>query len=160
MRSIKGNKPTKKSGFVQGYFPIQECKKYFGNGPIIYRSSWEKKFCLYCERNPEIIQWSSESLSIKYFNPLDEKYHTYFPDFVVKTSNERTIIVEVKPKAQLKKPNPPKRKTPKQLESYKWAYSAFVTNMCKKKYAEEYAKNRGWEYMLVTEDFFTKTLNS
>jgi hypothetical protein len=32
--------------------------------------------------------------------------------------------------------------------------------MCKKKYAEEYAKSRGWEYMLVTEDFFTKTLNS
>ena len=111
MRSIKGNKPSKKSGFVQGYFPILECKKYFGNGPIIYRSSWEKKFCLYCERNPEIIQWSSESLSIKYFNPLDEKYHTYFPDFVVRTADGRTIIVEVKPKAQLKKPNPPKRKT-------------------------------------------------
>jgi hypothetical protein len=108
-----------------------------------------------------LILWkeSSESLSIKYFNPLDEKYHTYFPDFVVRTADGRTIIVEVKPKAQLKKPNPPKRKTPKQIESYKWAYSAFVTNMCKKKYAEEFAKNRGWEYMLVTEDFFAKTIN-
>jgi hypothetical protein len=154
---IKSIKPSKKSGFIQGYINLNECKKYLGNGPIIYRSSWERKFCLYCERHPEIIQWSSESLSIKYFNPIDEKYHTYFPDFLVKTGDGKTIIVEVKPKAQLQKPNLPKRKTPKQIESYKWAYSTYITNMSKKKYAEEYAKSRGWDYMIVTEDFFKIT---
>jgi hypothetical protein len=154
MQSIKNNRPSKKSQYVQGYFPLNECKKYQGNGPIIYRSSWEKKFCIYCERNPEIISWSSESFCIKYFNVLDNKYHNYFPDFFIKLANGTTFIVEVKPKAQLKKPIQPKRLTPKNRDSYKWAYDAWVTNMCKKKAAEEYAKSRGWSYMIVTEDFF------
>jgi hypothetical protein len=154
MHSIKNNKPSKKSGFIQGYFPINECKKYQGNGPIIYRSSWERKFCLYCERNPEIQTWSSESFSIRYFSPIDNKYHNYFPDYVVRLRNGTVFIVEVKPKAQLQKPEPPKRQTPKSIKSYKWLYETWVTNMCKKAAAEEFAKTKGWSYLLVTEDFF------
>jgi hypothetical protein len=154
MHSIKSVKPSKKSGFVQGIFPINECKKYLGNGPIIYRSSWERKFCLYCERNPEIISWSSESFFIQYFSPLDNKYHKYFPDYIVSLTNGSVYVVEIKPKSQLIKPEPPKRKTPKSLKSYKWAYETWVINMCKKAAAEEYSKIRGWEYLLVTEDFF------
>lgn len=159
MHSIKNNKPSKKSGFVQGYFPINECKKYRGNGPIIYRSSWEKKFCLYCERNPEISFWSSESFSIRYFSPLDQKYHNYFPDYIVQLVNGSVIIVEIKPKAQLNKPTPPKRATPKAVKNYKWAYETWVTNMTKKAAAEEFAKIKGWKYMLVTEDFFKPKLD-
>ena len=152
--SIKSNKPSKKSGFVQGYYPINETTKYAGTGPIIYRSSWEKKFCIYCERTPQIVWWTSESLSIKYFHPSDNKYHTYYPDFVIKLDAGNTIIIEIKPKQQLKKPEPPKRKTPKTMESFKWLYQTWVTNMVKKAAAEEFAKARGWSYMLVTEDFF------
>jgi hypothetical protein len=154
MHSIKNNKPSKKSGFIQGYFPIDETRKYLGSGPIIYRSSWERKFCLYCERNPEIVSWSSESFFITYFNPLDNKYHKYFPDYIVTLTNGLVYIVEIKPKAQLLKPEPPKRQTPKSLKSYMWSYQTWVVNMCKKAAADEYAKIRGWEYLLVTEDFF------
>jgi hypothetical protein len=154
MRSIKGNRPSKKSAFVQGYFPINECRKYQGEGPIIYRSSWERKFCMYCERNPEIAWWSSESLRIKYFNVLDNEYHNYFPDFIIHLREGRTIIIEIKPKAQLIKPEKPKKITKKSTKSFKWAYEAWVTNMCKKQAAEEFARIKGWEYMIVTEDFF------
>ena len=154
MHSIKNHKPKRNSGFIQGYFPINECKKYFGQGPIIFRSSWERKFCLYCERTPEIIMWSSESISIKYFNPLDEKYHTYYPDYLVKLRDGTTFLVEVKPKAQLIKPTEPKRLTPKSIKSYKWAYNTWMTNMVKKEAADAFAKARGWKYMIVTEDFF------
>lgn len=154
METIKNNKPSRKSGFIQGYFPLNECKKYQGKGPIIYRSSWEKKFCLYCERNPEIISWSSESFSIRYFSPIDQKYHSYFPDFLVTLRSGKTFVVEVKPKSHLIKPEAPKRKTPKSINSYKWIYETWVTNMCKKASAEEFAKSKGWEYLLVTEDFF------
>jgi hypothetical protein len=154
MHSIKNNKPSKKSGFIQGYFPITECKKYIGNGPIIYRSSWEKKFCLYCERNPAIISWSSESFVIRYFSPFDNKYHSYYPDYLITLSSGETFIIEVKPKAQLRKPNEPKKKTPKSIKSYKWAFETWTINMCKKAAAEDYAKARGWQYLLVTEDFF------
>jgi hypothetical protein len=154
MHSIKNNRPSKKSVFQQGYFPINECKKYRGSGPIIYRSSWEKKFCLYCERNPAISSWSSESFSIKYFSPFDNKYHNYFPDYLLTLSDGRVFIVEIKPKSQLIKPNPPKKKTPKALKNYKWAFETWTINMCKKDAAENFAKSRGWEYLLVTEDFF------
>lgn len=157
MKSIKNNRPNKKSGFVQGYFPMNEAKKYTGPGPIIYRSSWERKFCLYCERNSQIDTWSSESIVIKYFNPLSQKYHNYFPDFVVKTREGKIILVEVKPKSQLKKPNPPKRKTIKSQESYKWAYETWLVNQCKKDAAENFCKSNGWIYQLVTEDFFKNT---
>jgi hypothetical protein len=154
MQSIKNNRPSKKSAYTQGYFPLVECQKYQGSGPIIYRSSWERKFCIYCERNPEIKWWSSESLCIKYFNFLDNAYHNYFPDFLVHLQNGKTIIVEVKPKAQLRKPEKPKRITKKSTEAFKWAYEAWVTNMSKKQAAEEYAISRGWEYQIVTEEFF------
>lgn len=157
---IKNLKPSKKSRFVQGYINLSECKKYQGQGPIIFRSSWEKKFCIYCERNPEIIWWSSESFCIKYFNVLDNTYHNYFPDFVVKLRNGDTIIVEVKPSAQLKKPDVPKKATKKSIESFKWAHRTWVTNMCKKQAAEEFASVRGWRYMIVTENFFkSKPIN-
>lgn len=152
--NIKNVKPSKKSGFIQGTIPLMECKKYQGSGPIIYRSSWEKKFCLYCERNPEIKWWSSESFSLKYFNIVDNRYHNYFPDFVVNLMDGNTIIVEIKPKAQLQKPEAPKRRTEKSMKNYKWLYDTWITNMCKKKAAEEFAQAKGWKYMLVTEDFF------
>lgn len=152
---IKNLKPTSKSGFSQGYFPLNECKKYLGEGPIIYRSSWEKKFCLYCENNPSILNWWSEPLSIKYFNPVDNSYHKYFPDYVIKLVSGETYIIEVKPKAQLQKPLIPKRKTKKSIDSYKWSYEAWYKNGLKKEAAKEYARMRGWSgFIFVTEDFF------
>jgi hypothetical protein len=154
IKNLKNLKPSRKSGFIQGYVPVNECKKYVGPGPIIYRSSWEKKFCLYCERTPEIVKWSSENLSIKYFSPIDNKYHNYFPDYLITLNTGEIFIVEIKPKSQLKKPNKPKRETPKTMKNYKWAFETWITNMCKKDAAEEFAKSRNWKYLLITEDFF------
>mgnify|MGYP003628179872 FL=1 len=157
---IKNFKPRKNSGYVQGFFPINECKKYQGKGPIIFRSSWERKFCIYCERTPDIEAWSSESVKVKYFNPSDNKYHTYYPDYLVRLTNGKTFLVEVKPKSQLKKPNKPKRQTPKTIKSYKWAYNAWMLNMLKKEAAEHFCKSRNWKFLLVTEDFFKNTAMS
>jgi len=154
MQSIKGNKPSKKSGFIQGFFPLNECLKYRGEGPIIYRSSWEKKFCIYCERTPDIIAWSSESISIPYISKIDGRQHKYFPDFLVKLANGDTLIIEVKPKAQLIKPKIPKTNSSKAIASYKWSFNAWLTNLSKREYAEQYAKQRGWKFVIVTEDFF------
>jgi hypothetical protein len=152
---IKQLKPSKKSGFVQGYFALNECKKYLGTGPVIFRSSWERKFCLYCERNPQIIGWTSESVAIKYFNLVDNKYHTYYPDYLVKLDTGKVLLVEIKPKAQLKKPTEPKRKTPKTVAAYKWAYNTWLMNMSKHQAAVKFAESRGWEFTFVTEEFFS-----
>lgn len=151
---IKNNRPSRKSQFKQGYYPINECKKYIGKGPIIYRSSWEFKFCKYCERTPEISHWISEPLEIKYLNSLDGKFHRYYPDFLIKTNEGKTFLIEIKPSSQLKEPNPPKRKTKKSIKNYEYSLRMYIVNMCKIKYAKEFCESRGIGYKIITEDFF------
>ena len=51
---------------------------------IICRSSWEEKFCGYCDLNENIIQWGSEEFFIPYRAP-DGKTRRYFPDFIIKS---------------------------------------------------------------------------
>ena len=152
--SIKNNKPSKKSGFKQGYFPINECKKYAGKGPIIYRSSWEYKFCKYCESNSSVLKWVSEPFEIRYINSLDGREHKYWADFLIVLEGGKKYLIEIKPKSMLQKPNPPKRKTAKQIKSYKYAYEQYVTNMCKIESAEKFCNERGIEFKIITEDFF------
>ena len=66
------------------YIP-SNIKKYKGNPTTIYyRSLWERKFMVYCDKNPRVLEWGSEELIIPYFLPTDGKYHRYFPDFYVK----------------------------------------------------------------------------
>ena len=66
---------------------------------------------LYCDRNPDITYWASEELAIRYYNPLDKKYHSYYPDFIVRTINIDKILIEIKPSRQTKPPKTPKKKT-------------------------------------------------
>ena len=84
-------------------------KKYKGNvNNIICRSSWEAKFCNYCDLNENIIEWGSEEFWIPYRSPLDNRVHRYFPDFLIKikenTGNLKTYVIEVKPRKQTRPP--------------------------------------------------------
>lgn len=153
--NIKNVKPTVKSGFKQGYYTPRYPEKYIGPGPIIYRSSWERKFCHWCDHNENVINWVSEPFSIKYYNILDKKYHNYFPDFYVKMRTEDIIeeyLVEIKPKAQLQKPQPPKRKTVKAMENFKYGYETYIRNLCKTDALNKLAAQRNYKVMLLTED--------
>ena len=109
MQTIKDLKPKKNGPFKQGYYePINPDKYKTNTKRIIYRSSWEFKLCRWFDLTPEVIEWASEPLSIKYFFTLDNKMHTYYPDFYFAFKKpDGTIIkyiVEVKPTEQLQKP--------------------------------------------------------
>ena len=96
----------------KGLFKPANPKKYVGDtNQIVYRSLLERKFMRYCDLNDDILHWASEELPIRYFNPLDKKYHRYFPDFIIKTSKDERFIIEIKPSRQCNKPKTPKRKT-------------------------------------------------
>ena len=70
----------------KGIYKPTNPKKYVGNpNNIVYRSLLERKFMVYCDNNPGITNWASEELPIRYYNPIDKKYHRYFPDFILKT---------------------------------------------------------------------------
>jgi hypothetical protein len=152
---IKKLKPTAKSGYKQGYYKPHNPEKYVGRLPIIYRSSWERKFCHWCDHNEEVIGWSSEPFEISYYNILDKKYHKYYPDFYVKMKRGEIYeeyVVEIKPKAQLKKPEPPKRNTKKALENFKYGYESYIRNLCKTDALNKLAEQRKFKVMLLTED--------
>ena len=128
-------------------------KKYKGDpSNIIYRSLWERKFMVYCDRNDRILEWGSEEFFIPYRSPLDGKIHRYFPDFYVNVKTKQNTIkkwvVEVKPKAQTRPPRTPKRKTKKYITEVR----NYAINDAKWKNAIEYCKDRNMEFIIITED--------
>ena len=132
----------------KGLYKPTHPKKYVGDPKkIVYRSLLERRFMRYCDLNQDILYWASEELPIRYFNPIDKKFHRYFPDFVVKTSKQKKYMIEVKPSRQIGKPKPPKKKT----KSYMRESFEYIKNQAKWQAAQEYCNDRLWKFMLVTE---------
>ena len=135
------------------YIPINP-KKYVGNSSqVIYRSLWERKLMVYCDRNEKVVEWGSEEVIVPYRSPWDGKMHRYFPDFYMKVKQtngtHKKFIIEVKPKAQCKEPNKtPKRKTRKWYKEVQ----TWGINQAKWKSATDYCENRGMEFKILTED--------
>jgi len=127
-------------------------QKYKGDPTnIIYRSLWERKFCVYCDLNENIIEWASEEKCIPYKSPLDNKIHRYFPDFIIKVKEENGLIkkyvIEIKPKKQTAPPAKPQRQTKGYIrEAYEYA-----RNQAKWSAAREWCADRGYEFKIITE---------
>ena len=135
------------------YYPTNP-KKYKGDpSNIIYRSLWERKFMVYCDKNEKILEWGSEEFFVPYRSPLDGKIHRYFPDFYMKVrqadGSTKKFIIEVKPKSQCKQPvKNPKRRTTKWFNEVK----TFAINQAKWKSAKEFCEDKGMEFKIFTED--------
>jgi hypothetical protein len=128
-------------------------KKYKGNpNNIICRSSWERKFCRWCDLNENILEWGSEEFYIPYISPVDSRVHRYFPDFIVKVKESsgeiKTYVVEVKPKKQTLPPKTPKRRT----KSYLYECKTYAVNQAKWKAAVEFCEDRRIEFKIITEE--------
>jgi hypothetical protein len=129
------------------YIPIFP-EKYTGDPTnIIMRSSWETRFAAWCDKNPSVLKWSSEETVIPYRCPTDNRIHRYFVDFKIQVSTGKTYIVEVKPAAQCVPPVFPGKRT----QRYLTESLTFVKNQAKWSAAKEYAKDRGWEFKIITE---------
>ena len=132
----------------RGLFRPNNPKKYVGNTKqIVYRSLLERRFMRYCDLNEDILYWASEELPVRYYNPLDKKYHRYFPDFVVKTVNNDKYMIEIKPSRQVVKPKPPKKKT----KSYMRESFEYIKNQAKWQAAKSYCDDKGMKFKLITE---------
>ena len=137
----------------KGRYRPSNPKKYRGNASnIIYRSLWERKFMVYCDNNNKILEWGSEEIVLPYRSPIDNKVHRYFPDFYtkVKESNGKIkrYIIEIKPKKQTVEPKMKKRKT----KGYIYEVYEYARNQAKWKAAEEFCKDRMWEFKVLTEE--------
>ena len=135
----------------KGKFIPKNPKKYAGDSTnIIWRSTWERKVMDWLDQSESVVYWSSEELAIKYYNPIDNKIHRYFPDFIVKVKKKdgtvMTHVLEVKPEYQTKQPVR-KRKTQKFINEY----VTYTINQSKWKAATEFCKDRGWQFRILTE---------
>jgi len=128
-------------------------EKYQGNpNNIICRSSWERKFCRWCDLNKSIVSWASEEFSIPYVSPVDNRVHRYYPDYLIKvkesTGKIKTYVIEVKPKKQTTPPKRPKRQT----KSYIYECQMYAVNQAKWKAAKEFCLDNGVEFKIITEN--------
>jgi hypothetical protein len=139
--------------FLQGKYKPQNPQKYKGDPTnIIYRSSWERKFLVYCDNNKNIIEYSSEEIALPYRSPLDNRVHRYFPDFYIKVKESngqiKKYLVEIKPKKQTVEPQIKQRKT----KQYIYEVTEWAKNQAKWKAAREFCEDRQWEFKVITED--------
>lgn len=146
---IKSLKPKKNGRFQQGYINPNSCKKLFEsvkNQPIIYRSSWERRFISWCENCKKVKYWGSECICIKYHNPVDQKQHRYYPDFVVQLEDGTVMIVEIKPKNQTQIPD---------CEN-SWATKTYAVNSAKWSEIKKRCDEKGYKFCILTEKTIAK----
>ena len=138
--------------YKQGFFKPLNPKKYIGDPTnIVFRSGWEKRVMEWLDTNINVIRWGSEEVIIPYVSPIDNKVHRYYTDFYVEAvgrdGETRKMLLEVKPKAQTQEPKKQSRKT----KRYITEVMTYGVNQAKWKAAEDFCRNRGWEFRLITE---------
>jgi len=136
----------------KGKFKTKNPLKYKGDiTNIVYRSLWELRFMKWCDQNPAVQEWGSETIIVPYISPLDRKVHRYFVDFYIKIKNKHGIVqkylVEIKPERFTKPPVIPERKTKRFVdEVFQWG-----VNEAKWKAAFEFCADRNMKFMILTE---------
>ncbi len=161
-------------GLKKGIYEIKNQMKYIGNpSECLYRSSWELRFMIYCDNDPTIKKWGSETNEIKYYTQRpngDIECHRYFPDFyVVKIDPknpefEQQYYYEIKPHNQIwpdfitfdengnREINPPSdKKNLKAFENFIYAVKEYEKNLAKWKAAKEWCEKRYMIFKLLDE---------
>lgn len=140
------------SKYASGKYLIKNPEKYIGKRTPTYRSSWEFTFCAFCDNNPAVIQWASESVNIPYRNPVSGKNTIYVPDFLIvyvdANQKQHTELVEIKPAAQA---------TMESAKSLRDKYSVAI-NMAKWAAADNWCRANNIRFRVVTEFDIFKNL--
>ena len=131
--------------YAQGIYEVKFPEKYIGKTKPRYRSGWEMMFFRFCDNNPSVLSWASESISIPYKNPLTGKQTIYIPDvfvlYVTKNKVQVAELIEIKPSAQT---NLAEAKSIRDQ-------AAVVVNMAKWQAASAYCKRLGIKFRIITE---------
>ena len=130
-----------------GRYRVKNPKKYEGDHTkVTYRSLWEKHAFRWCDDNPKVVKWSSEEVIIPYLYEVDKRYHRYFMDLKIVLNDGKTWLVEIKPDKETRIPTGNKNTKRYLNESF-----TYVKNINKWESCNEYAKDRGWKFVIWTE---------
>ena len=133
------------SKYAQGKYTVRNPEKYIGTKQPTYRSSWEMSFMLFCDNNPSVLQWASESIQIPYRNPLTGKNTIYVPDFFIyyqdANGKNHGELIEIKPS---KETSMAEAKSPRDK-------AMAIVNAAKWQAAQAFCARRGLKFRVVTE---------
>ena len=91
---------------IKGEYIPKNKHKFLSKLSPTYRSMWERRFMIYCDKSENILEWDSESIHIPYISPKDDRWHNYYPDFYIKYKDKHdsiiNAIIEIKPSFQKK----------------------------------------------------------
>lgn len=137
----------------KGVFRARNPNKYKGDPTnIVYRSRWELMVMQKLDAHPDVLEWSSEEIIVRYRSPIDGRVHRYFPDFWVKKKDREGKIqhdmIEVKP---FKQTQPPSVMEGRPTKRYLNEVMTWGVNSAKWKAAREYCADRGWNFVIITE---------
>lgn len=131
--------------WAQGIYTVKNPDKYIGKGSPKFRSSWEMMFFSFCDNNPAILKWASESIHIPYRHPITGKQTIYVPDVFMLYQNKHgqriAELIEIKPSAQT---NIAEARSIRDKASV-------VVNYAKWEAANAYCKRMGMKFRVVTE---------
>lgn len=132
--------------FSKGIYTVKNTEKYVGNKMPTYRSSWEFTFMSFCDNNPSIQQWSSESVKIPYRDPLTGKHTVYVPDFLIvyldKNLKKHAELVEIKPANQTLR---------ERVGKNPYNQAQFVKNQAKWAAAAQWCQQNGLKFRVINE---------
>ena len=127
-------------------YTVKNTEKYVGNKMPTYRSSWEFTFMAFCDNNPSIQQWSSESVKIPYRDPLTGKHTVYVPDFLIvyldKNLKKHAELVEIKPANQTLQ---------ERVGKNPYNQAQFVKNQAKWAAAAQWCQQNGLKFRVINE---------
>jgi hypothetical protein len=139
-----------KSKYKNGMYTLKNPSKYVGDvNNVIYRSSWEKRMCMWLDTQENVVFWSSELLVIPYFDTYDKKMHNYHTDFTAKirtkTGELKTYVLELKPEKEIIKP------TTKNKKRLMIEIPTYIKNQCKWNAAKIFCEERGATFIVLSE---------
>ena len=137
--------------YKQGYYNPINKHKYKGKGIPRYLSSWEKHFFQWCDSNPNVIEWTSESIVVPYFNPVTQKQSRYMVDNKVVIYEGNKVVkylVEIKPFKETQPPTPSNRK---KRSTILYEQTMYARNIAKWEAAKKWADKRGYKFIIITE---------
>lgn len=133
---------------VRGFYRPKNPEKYKGDPTqIVFRSSWEIKMMRRLDADPNVVEWSSESIIVPYRDKSTGRFRRYFPDFWFRRSDGRCFMVEVKP---FKETVPPAKEN-KTEKRFIRECLVFAKNQSKWEAAERYCAERDWTFIKITE---------
>lgn len=131
---------------ARGKFVPKNPEKYQGMGDPTYRSSWELTFMMFCDNNPAVEHWASESVKIPYRDPLTGKNTVYVPDFLIvyldRNQKKHAELIEIKPNNQA---------TLEAVGKNKLNQAQYIRNLAKWEAAQAWCKKYGIQFRVISE---------